>query len=129
MDTTQLRNSIRIMGSTGATDIQIQNAWLAIYNDKSFMGWAHRTALEFSGGDYQLAQDLTQEALEKIRTAAPQYKDNGCPFAWRKKVVRNHFINITKRKKGKWNTPLQFRKGNGIEEYIGDDPSLPPESI
>jgi hypothetical protein len=126
LNTNDLSKNLVTMGSTASTADEVQEAWAQHFHDKNFMGWLRATSCTFAKGSIHTTQDLVQEALLQIRLAAPNYTANGDPFAWRKKVVRNHLINLTKKRKGKWNYPSQFRNGNGIEKFIGDDPSLPP---
>jgi DNA-directed RNA polymerase specialized sigma24 family protein len=127
MKKSELTKNLLTMGNPSSTPNQIRDAWAQHPHDKTFMIWLKTLARDYAHENYHMTQDLVQEGLLQIRLAAPQYKANGCPFGWRVTVVKNRFIDLTRKQEGKWNYPLQFRNGNGIEKFIGDDPSFPPE--
>ena len=127
MNKADLSKNLLTIGNPSSTPKEKQDAWAQHYLDKSFMGWLWATCGDYALGDYHTTEDLVQDGLEQIERAASQYKPRGCPHAWRKRVITNHLINLTKERNGKWNYPLQFRNGNGIEEFLGDDPSFPPK--
>ena len=126
MNREELSDTLSIMGNHTSTSEAVQAAWNRLYLDADTRSWIWSVASSYSGGDYCLAEDLCQEAWMQIRLAAYNYSPSKCPFPWIKTVVLNHLRNLVKNQEGRWKRLRRYRKWNQSEDFLGDDPNLPP---
>jgi hypothetical protein len=129
MSDDELSDLLLILGSPKTIDGIKREAWrLCTIDDWGYINFVKREYFKRNNNDCYDWEDMVQEVCIKIRLSAHEYKAIGTAHGWRSKVTINFIKDKMKtpNRRAEKHKTIRFIPGTGIEDFLGDDPNLPP---